>query len=336
MKNFVISNKSESTTEIDIFGDIGEDWWTGEGNTLESVLADLRSVNTPNITLNISSLGGDVNHALGIHDAIKMHPAKVTAKITGFTASSGTIVSMAADDVQMSDNSLFLVHNAWTVSVGNQHDMREMAEDLERVDNRIINIYEKKSGKTTEEISDLMKEEKWISAEEAKEFGFIDTVFEPVAMAASIDKIINSKNLPEVPKSILNKIENMNYKEEFDAFKESVNNKIEAIVASVAGKTDANAEVTVLDNEEVTELVEGFENKVSEMVDSLQSANDSVEAKDAEIATLSAKVSELEATVAQNAEGATTVEPVDGNIEGTEEKLSEWSVLANKLKKDLR
>lgn len=334
MKNFVISNKSEAITEIDIIGDIGEDWWTGEGITIDSVLGELRNVATPNIQLNINSLGGDVNHALSIHDVIKMHPAKVTAKITGMTASSGTIIAMAADEVEMSENAFFLVHNVWTGIVGNQHDFREKADELEKIDNVLINLYVNKTGKTAEEVHDLMKQEDWITAEEAEEFGFIDNKFEPVAMAASIEKI-NSSNLPKVPKAILSKIENMNIKEEFDAFKEGVNNKIDSIVASIAGKTDDNKEVTVLDNEEVINMVDGINAKVSEAVDSLQTANETIEAHVATEATLNAKIAELEATVAQNAAAPTTVAAVDGDITGTEEKLSNWSSVANQLKSKL-
>lgn len=329
MKNFVISNKSELTTEIDIIGDIGEDWWTGEGITIDSVLGELRNVATPEIQLNINSLGGDVNHALSIHDVIKMHPAKVTAKITGMTASSGTIIAMAADEVEMSENAFFLIHNVWTGVVGNQHDFREKADELAKIDDVLINLYAKKTGKSSEEVHDLMKQEDWITAEEAEEFGFIDNKFEPVAMAASIEKI-NDSNLPKVPKAILSKIENMNIKEEFDAFKEGINNKIESIVASIADKGD-NKEVTVLDNEEVTALVEGFENKVSEAVDSLQEANETIEAHVATEATLNAKIAELEAEVAKNAAAPTTVAAVDGNIEGTEQKLSPWASVASEL-----
>lgn len=329
MKNFVISNKSEAITEIDIIGDIGEDWWTGEGITIDSVLGELRNVATPEIQLNINSLGGDVNHALSIHDVIKMHPAKVTAKITGMTASSGTIIAMAADEIEMSENAFFLVHNVWTGVVGNQHDLRKQADDLEKIDNVLIDLYNKKTDKASEEIHDLMKREEWISAEEAKEFGFIDTVFEPVAMAASIDKI-NASDLPKIPKAILSKIENMNIKEEFDAFKEGINNKIESIVASIADKGD-NKEVTVLDNEEVTSLVDGINAKVSEAVDSLQEANETIEAHVATEATLNAKIAELEAEVAKNAATPTTVAAVDGNIEGTEQKLSGWASVASEL-----
>lgn len=330
MKNFVISNKSGEPASINIFGDIGQGFFE-EGNTIESVTAAVQKINADEIDVNINSLGGDLNHGLAIHDMLKMHKAKITTKITGMTASAGTVIAMAGDERKMSENAMFLVHNAEARAQGNQHDLRKTLEILEQADDIMINIYKNSTGKSVEDISSLMKEAKWISAEEAESFGFIDSQFEPVAIAASVKKI-NESDLPKVPETILSKIESMSIKEDFDAFKTSVNAKIDSIVASIAGKADDNKEVTVLDNEEVTGLISDFENKVSEAVDSLQESNETIEAHVATIAGLNAKVTELEAEVAKNAATPTTVAAVDGDPSGTPAAKSEWAKVADQIK----
>ena len=332
MKNFVIRNSAHETAEIDIFGDIGEGWFN-DGHTVESVRNQLSEINTKDLIVNISSLGGDVNHALAIHDMLKMHKAKVTTKVTGFTASSGTIIAMAGDVVEMSDNALFLVHNAWSGVVGNQHDLREFADELAKVDDRIINIYAKKTGKRRDTIHNLMKEEKWIDANEARDFGFIDKVFEPVAIAASIEKI-NESDLPKLPERIITKINDMNLKEEFDAFKNSITETIEGIKNSIVEK-HTETEVTLLDNEEVTAKITEIENKVEEAVDSLHEANEEISAKVAEIEMLNAKIAELESEVAKNNALPTTVESVDADPTGTPKAKSAWEELADQLRNKL-
>jgi len=192
---------------IEVFGEIGEGWF-GEGNTMESINDDLKQASGKPIDLIISTLGGDVSHALAMHDLLKMHNAPVTAKIIGATASSGTIVALGASKVEMSENALFLVHNAWTVSMGNANDMREAASELDIWDSRIVNIYKNKTGKRKSQIHSLMEEEKWIDANGAKEFGFIDSTFKPTAQA----KILTEKE----KQNILNKIKlvmNKDFKE---------------------------------------------------------------------------------------------------------------------------
>ena len=173
---------------------------------MQSVSDQIKNLATENITLNISSLGGDVNHALAIYDILKTHKAKVTAKIIGATASAGTIVALGADEVTMSENALFLAHNAWTIAMGNAEGMRKVADDLDTFDSRIINIYKKKTKKNKGEIESLMGEEKWITADEAKDFGFIDSIYKPTKALNSADIYkLQNKLLPKLPDNFLNK-----------------------------------------------------------------------------------------------------------------------------------
>ena len=273
------NNAHDGVDQLDIIGDIGESWFS-EGHTMGSVKDQLKELKAPKLVVNVSSLGGNVNDALAIHDLIKMHPAKTTVNITGLTASSGTIVALAGDEVRMSENALFLVHNAWTGVVGNQHDMEKAAEELKTIDSRLVNIYKKKTGKSEQEILDLMKEERWISADEAKEFGFIDSTFEPMAIAASvIDKVNAAKEFPNIVNN--QNQTDMNIKEEFKAFKDSIMNAISELKGDA--KTEPSiTEVKILDQEEVKKLISNFETKVTE----LEEENKKLKAEASKVATV--------------------------------------------------
>lgn len=202
---FSIRN-SANVSEIDIIGSIGEDWWTGEGITLESVRDEIGQIKG-DIVLNIASLGGSLIDALAIHDMLKTHQGQVVSNIIGATASAGTIIAMAGDHVKISENSLFLSHKASSGVWGNADDMRKAADDLEKFDSRIIAIYKKKTKKKDEDIVNLMKEDKWITADEALSFGFVDEIYKPekVLNKADIDALNSIKPLPQ---NFNNKMEN--------------------------------------------------------------------------------------------------------------------------------
>lgn len=275
-----IRNESSENAEINIFGEIGESWFS-EGITMEGINAMLSAITAKNITINVSSLGGDVNHAFAIHDLLKMKNANVTAKIIGMTASAGTVIALGANKVHMSENALFLVHNASTFAMGKADDMRAAAEVLDTVDNRLVAIYKNKTGKKKSEILNLMEEEKWITAEEAKDFGFVDKIFEPQPIAASIYQSINNTNyLPKIKNQMEDK--NVNTETLYNKIIEGVKNLFAE--NKPAEKPEAK-EVEI----KVTDEVTSFINAEIEKVTAKAKANEqALEAANAEIARLKA------------------------------------------------
>ena len=206
-----------NVSHVDIFGDIGS--WN---LTAEAFISEIGREADKELVLNISSLGGAVNDALQIHDFLKSYPKKVTAKITGLTASSATIIAMAANEVLMSENALFLVHNVWTPQTsGNAMDLEKEAESLRQIDELLINIYKQKTKRRYNTIANLMAEEKWLDAEEALRLGFIDKIYIPskdIINAVVLNKISENK-LPNLPINYNNDI----IDEVFTKYKQSVN-----------------------------------------------------------------------------------------------------------------
>lgn len=264
---FIIRN-SANVSEIDIIGSIGEDWWTGEGITLESVRDEIGQIKG-DIVLNIASLGGSLIDALAIHDMLKTHQGQVVSNIIGATASAGTIIAMAGDHVKISENSLFLSHKASSGVWGNADDMRKAADDLEKFDSRIIAIYKKKTKKKDEDIVNLMKEDKWITADEALSFGFVDEIYKPekVLNKADIDALNSIKPLPQ---NFNNKMENTdtivdNVLAKLGLQKISNEVSVESLKAEIASLKAENANLKQVDNSaEVSRLTSEITNKVTE------------------------------------------------------------------------
>ena len=205
-----ITNKSDKTLEIDVEGYIGFDPYDSPANqiaTKEKMKAELKKLaglKAETIIVNINSYGGDVNHGISIHDLLAESSAHIITKINGMTASAATIIAMAGSERKMSDNALFLVHDASMITWGNKNDMKEALGALETIDGRLLNIYTKATGKSEKEITDLMEENngngKWITAQEAKDYGFITDVFEPMHAAAHFSNdLLQRVGLPPVP-----------------------------------------------------------------------------------------------------------------------------------------
>ena len=302
-----IYSKGENAT-IEVLGSIGESWFE-EGTTLTSVKSQIEELKARNITVKISSLGGDAFEGLAIYDLLKASKKKVTAEIIGATASAGTIVALGADKIKISENALFLVHNAWTVAQGNADDLRKQAENLETVDNRMVAIYTSKTGQEETEVRSLMKEDKWIDANEAYEFGFVDEITEPIKVAASVISAINSsKELPNIEENKININKNFTmteenkswFAEQFDAVKASLTKKEEAPVAEVV---EEPKEETISKTEVETQLSE-----INAMIEELKTTNEDLtsqlEAKNQEVEDLNKAVANAKATkVEANAEG---------------------------------
>ena len=163
---------SADTAKVLIAGDIGESFW-GDGFTFANFKEQITG-DFSNIEIEIKSNGGDGFEALAIYDELKNNPARVKVKIVGSTASAGTIIAMGGDEIEITENSSFLIHRGSTIAMGNVDAMEKAAELLEHFDNKLLNIYQKRTGKRKSQIENLMKEDRWLKASEAIEWGFAD------------------------------------------------------------------------------------------------------------------------------------------------------------------
>lgn len=148
----------------------------------------LNGADNDEIEVQLSTLGGSVDHAIAMHDRLATH-GNVTAILTGMVASSGTVIPLSVK-TRMSQNSMYLIHKAmiWIDEWGtmNEDDIDDLIAKLEKEKNEVAKVtlviakmYASKSGKGVKEILDLMKKQTWLTADEAKEWGFVDEVFAP-------------------------------------------------------------------------------------------------------------------------------------------------------------
>lgn len=144
---------------------------TGSGQIVEA-LAAVPDATTINVYIN--SPGGDVFEATAIYNTLKQHPAPVNVYIQGLAASAASYIAMAGDNITMGEGTFMMIHNAWTVAAGNAQDMRNQALFLDKIDGEIAGIYARRTGMEMKQVQKLMRDETWMTAEEAVNLRFAD------------------------------------------------------------------------------------------------------------------------------------------------------------------
>lgn len=174
---FRIEDKAPGqAADVYIFNEIGF-----FGLTAGDFVDALKTVSAKEIRLHINSPGGEVYDGIAIRNAIKDHPAHVTAFVDGVAASSASFIALAADEVVMNRNSEFMIHEPLGGVIGNAAEVSGMVTDLNRIGDNIASMYADKAGGTAEEWRALMRAETWYTAEEAVSAGLADRVQEKQA-----------------------------------------------------------------------------------------------------------------------------------------------------------
>src|SRR5690625_1965122 len=166
-------NEETETTEITIYGVIGESWWN-DSFSANDIDRALKNAGDNDVIVNINSPGGDAFDGIAIYNRLKRHKGKVTVIVDGWAASAASVIAMAGDEIIMGLGSMMMIHEAWTIVLGSKTELRKEADVLEELENGIINIYQTKANISQEEIREKVDAETWMSAKTAVELGFAD------------------------------------------------------------------------------------------------------------------------------------------------------------------
>lgn len=201
------------TGDIFIYGGIG----TGPGEvSMNSVRAQLHPQATEYV-VHVMSPGGDVFEGYGIYNLLKNTNKKITAHVEGLCASIATLIVGAADNIVMNRTSEFMIHNPQISDLkGDSNKLRNVADQLDKIKNLLIDVYERRTGLPKEKLWELYDNETWLTAQEAHKMGFIDEVQDAIKAVAKLD-LTNIKM--EKKQSLLAMIRNL--------FSEKIRNNFE-------------------------------------------------------------------------------------------------------------
>ncbi|NCC61293.1 MAG: Clp protease ClpP [Verrucomicrobiae bacterium] len=176
---FSVKNEvSKKETEVFIYKTIGnESYWDDDiisAETFNKAIAEIPQDN--NIVLRINSPGGNVYAGLAIYNYLLAYKERTVCVIDGMCGSIATIIACAAGKVIMNLGSIYAIHKPWSYISGNADDLRKSAEDLDKILESLVDIYEEKTKLKRDEIIDLMAKTTLFSDKEAQEKGFVDEI----------------------------------------------------------------------------------------------------------------------------------------------------------------
>lgn len=149
--------------------------------TTERLLAMAADGDAP-ITMIISSPGGHVESGDMIHDMVKFVKPTVRMVGTGWVASAGALIYVAADKDNRFclPNTRFLLHEPRGGIGGTASDIDIQAREVIRMRERLNKIFAAATGQSLEQIVKDTHRDYWMSAEEAREYGVVGRIITSV------------------------------------------------------------------------------------------------------------------------------------------------------------
>lgn len=132
------------------------------------------------IELFINSHGGYVDEGTAIYNQLKRHKAYKVGYVDGVAYSVAALILMACDHIVVGLGTTVLVHNMWTVAVGNAEDLRKVADDLDKMMESNRQVFMQRFKGSEDELIALMTEERPLTPNECLELGFCDELGEVV------------------------------------------------------------------------------------------------------------------------------------------------------------
>lgn len=294
----LIVDKESKTTEILIYGVIGDSWFE-ESTTARQFVADFRNAekDSDRINIRLNSPGGSVFDGLAIFNAISASKKEIHTYNDGVCASMAAVLleSVSQDNIHPAKNSLFMIHSPSTCACGNKAQLQEAINVLDKCQSALVASICKNTGLDEKDVEKKYFDNKdhWFTADEALAEGFYskieDDEVENVPQNAStmkysdLIKFFEPKNSilwPEdetsdeeeedTPDEILDFID-MDIKKLTAAYKLPEDSSEDAILAHITKREQEIATLTTAKTKAETDLA---------------TANQTIKDKDAEITAL--------------------------------------------------
>ncbi len=306
---FNIKN-NESSVDVQILDEIG-----GYGVTGKQFISELKDglKADDKVNLLINSPGGSVIEGNLIYNEIVNLSNHVTAEVSGMAASMASIIAMAADKVLIHENSYLMIHNPWTLAMGDSDELRKTADLMDGMKNSAIKAYQRHSELSEDKISEMMDEETWMSGLDAVAMGFAHEMLEPLDIAAVV------KEIPESVKALV--INDMEPKEDESTEADDApadETDINTADADADTESDTGVEEEPSEPSEpsakfnLAEIIDTYEAKLAKQAETVKSLQSERDKARAELDTL-------------KAESASEIEKIASELNDVKERLSTFA-----------
>ena len=123
----------------------------------------------------INSGGGDLIAGNEIYAALEAYSGEVRVHVVGLAASAASVIACAGKS-DITPGGMLMIHNVSSCAGGDYHTMDRASERLQTANRAVCAVYRKKTGMTEQQLLDEMDRETWMTAEDAVNKGFIDSI----------------------------------------------------------------------------------------------------------------------------------------------------------------
>ena len=184
---------------INLNGYIDEDVWYGDeitpGMLHDQLFAEDEDHSQP-VRIILNSYGGSCNAATRMYDDIRAYPGNVHVIVSGTAASAATVLAMAANRLEMTPGSMWMIHDPSVFAFGNVRDLTEAIGQLNACKESILNVYERRCHRGRDDISSMMSDTTWMDSHRAVADGFVDGIVDMGSgiINAAADRIVILKD----------------------------------------------------------------------------------------------------------------------------------------------
>jgi ATP-dependent protease ClpP protease subunit len=251
--NFSIKNQSDDTVDINVDGYIVDSpslemyrqYWGDETSVSYKSFRDSIPSNVKTINLIVNSGGGHVGDAMAIHDflsSLENDGVTVNREGRGIVASAATYLVMGKNS-RLSENCLFMIHEVSGFAYGDVSSMENQVKAMRKFNDLIVDFYARETGLTATVVGNMMKQETWLNATDAKEKGFVKSTGPKVNLTNQISK----EHWPFQNTAMLNTYNNFfknSNPSEMDTTKitEAITNGFNSLMEKIGIKDKANDE----------------------------------------------------------------------------------------------
>lgn len=167
--------------ELSLNGYIDDEMWFGDEITPESLHEALYGAENQladDVHIRLNSYGGSCNAAVRMFDDVRAYPGSVRITVSGTAASAATVLAMAADRLEMTPGSLWMIHDPSVVAWGNERELMDSIRLLQACKESILNVYQRRCQQSRQEVAAMMSATSWLDAQSALQYGFIDAISE--------------------------------------------------------------------------------------------------------------------------------------------------------------
>lgn len=150
------------------------------------------------VVLQVHSEGGSVFEAMAMIDVLQAYQGRVKAIVSSMALSAASLILSAADEIEVTPNSYLMIHDSRMEENSELSDSEN--ELLASLNERMVELYSQRSGRSSRDVRQMMADETWLSADDAVRSGFADRIVEAASLkivARAVPKKIVAKAKPK-------------------------------------------------------------------------------------------------------------------------------------------